>query len=83
MVGDLFKSQGKRCPRCGNVREWFEFGISLHSSDGLQSYCKDCKRKYRKLHPMKEYKKGKKDMSLEIWENPPLSACDNTGEIKK
>lgn len=64
---DLFSEQGKRCPYCGRVREWWQFNISRSSKDGLQSYCKECQKRYREKHPTKEYKRNKKDSSLRFW----------------
>lgn len=68
MTHDLFSEQGKKCPYCGRVREWWQFYPSRTSKDGLQSYCKDCQRRYREKHPTKEYKRHRKDdLSLKLW----------------
>lgn len=68
MPTDLFsEKQGKRCPYCGRVLEWYRFYRSRYTSDGLQSYCKDCQRRYREKHPTKEWKQNKKDESLSLW----------------
>lgn len=68
MMQDLFTEHGKICPYCGREREWWQFYRSRSSKDGLQSYCKDCQRRYREKHPTKEYKHHGKDLSLKLWE---------------
>lgn len=68
MPTDLFSSeQGKRCPCCGRTLEWYRFNRSRFTRDGLQSYCKECQRKYKEKHPNKEYKQNKRDLSMTIW----------------
>lgn len=63
LQADMFGNYGgnKRCVCCGKVKEAFEFNASKISSDGLQSYCKECQKAYRKKHPNKEFKKNRKD----------------------
>ena len=34
----------KQCRKCRRVKSFLEFSYSAKSSDGLQSYCKDCNR---------------------------------------
>ena len=58
---------GKRCALCGRYLEHWQFNRSRASRDGLQSYCKDCQRRYREKHPAKEYKQFKGGSSLTIW----------------
>lgn len=67
IVLDLFENEGKRCPYCGRVLEHWQFYRSRSSKDGLQSYCKDCQRRYREKHPTKEYKQHRDDQSLKLW----------------
>lgn len=33
----------KKCPRCGEVKEWKDFNRKY---DGYQPYCRECNRKY-------------------------------------
>lgn len=40
----------KRCPKCRLVKDFEEFGKNSQKSDGLQTFCKDCKRKDDKLY---------------------------------
>lgn len=56
---------GKRCAMCGQWKEHWQFN---RAGDGLQSYCRECQKKYRKKHPSKEYKNDKDDKSLDIWQ---------------
>ena len=67
MPVDLFSDDGKRCPYCGRFLEHWQFNSSRNTRDGLQSYCKECQRRYREKHPTKEYKQYKKDFSLSLW----------------
>lgn len=67
MPADLFSEQGKKCPYCGRTLEHWQFNRSRFTRDGLQSYCKDCQREYRRKHPQKEWKQNKKDESLSLW----------------
>ena len=67
VMDDIFGRPEKRCACCGRWLERAEFNSQRSSADGLQSYCKACKKRYRMKHPMKEYKRGKKDDSLNIW----------------
>ena len=45
----------KRCPKCKETKPPVEFGKSTR--DGLQSYCRPCRRRYRLANPekVKEY----------------------------
>lgn len=56
----------KRCPRCGETKTITEFGKDNRNKDGLNLYCRSCKKKYNdeqreyrklyyKLHPKHEY----------------------------
>lgn len=47
----------KKCPTCSKVRDSKFFGRNKFRSDGLQSQCKDCKRKTQKNW----YEKNKQD----------------------
>ena len=67
VMDDIFGRPGKRCAMCGRWLEVFQFNKSKTSKDGLQSYCKDCQKKYRMKHPNKEYKKNRKDESLNLF----------------
>ena len=67
---DLFGIKTKRCPYCGEEKELNQYYRSRSSADGLQSYCKECQRRYREKHPEKEYKQYKSGSScLELWNN--------------
>lgn len=57
-MADLFDNGGKRCACCGRVKERSQFNGSRTSSDGLQSYCRECQRDYHRRHPRKEWKRG-------------------------
>ena len=37
----------KRCPKCGETKPRIEFGKNKTKRDGLGSYCKQCRAKYR------------------------------------
>lgn len=67
VMDDIFGRPGKRCAMCGQYKEHNQFNFSRLSNDGLQCYCKDCQKKYREMHPYKQYKKMRKDESLTIW----------------
>ena len=67
VMDDMFGRPGKRCAMCGRVLEWWQFNRSWTSKDGLQSYCKECQKRYRAKHPDKQYKKNRKDESLTIF----------------
>jgi hypothetical protein len=38
----------KKCFRCGQDKDLCEFSKNIKSSDGLYSYCKECRKQYRK-----------------------------------
>ena len=40
----------KNCARCGEPKDDGEFSKDSKSSDGLSSYCKECKKIKRKEH---------------------------------
>jgi len=40
----------KKCNKCGEVKSATEFGKDARSRDGLQCYCKDCRRSYRSVN---------------------------------
>ncbi len=46
----------KRCSRCGTVKAALAFGVDTAKRDGLQTYCRDCKREFqnRWYHKNKE-----------------------------
>lgn len=45
----------KKCPRCGRVLPISEFNKRAKSPDGLQAYCRECKREiYQESHLSKE-----------------------------
>ena len=53
----------KRCPRCEQVKAPEAFGPYAHSSDGLQGWCKSC----RKAPPLRGVsRKGKRAMQLAV-----------------
>ena len=37
----------KRCPGCGEVKDFAEFSRAKRAKDGLQCWCKSCNRRYR------------------------------------
>lgn len=43
----------KKCTKCGEEKALDAFGSNRSCSDGRQSHCKECKRKYRTTHPEK------------------------------
>src|SRR3989304_9054672 len=47
----------KRCPKCATVKHVTEFGRDKRTKDGLNGYCKDCRKSaynaYREAHPEK------------------------------
>ena len=47
--------------------EHWQFNASRFTRDGLQAYCRECQREYRRKHPTKEYKRLKKDVSLKLF----------------
>ena len=67
VMDDMFGRPEKRCACCGRFLEHSQFNASRNSKDGLQSYCKECQKKYKAKHPEKEYKHYKNDHSLSIW----------------
>lgn len=40
----------KRCPACGMTKPLGAFSLNRHRSDGVQSYCIDCRRVYLRAH---------------------------------
>lgn len=57
MRADLFEApEGKRCAMCGRTLPLSFFYASRRAADGLQSYCRSCQRRYRLMHPTKEYR---------------------------
>lgn len=45
------KTDGKKlCPKCNIVKVYIEFSRDRHSSDGCQTYCKDCQHQIMKKH---------------------------------
>lgn len=40
----------KRCPRCGIEKSLSDFGPNARRADGLQSYCRACRREYVRDH---------------------------------
>lgn len=61
----------KKCIRCGEVKSVREFWKSYHNSDGLQAYCMQCVKEYRKNHPgtipKKKIKKYDEDSRYNGW----------------
>lgn len=55
----------KVCHKCGKVLPIESFAINNRSSDGRQSYCRECSAKayeaWRRKHPKKKYKKRKQN----------------------
>jgi len=62
----------KRCARCGKIKPASQFSKNRKSKDGLQRWCKECKRivdmEYRKR------KKAAKEAALHIQENQQAPA---------
>lgn len=51
----------KRCIKCGKLKETDEFYANKSTIDGLNKWCKDCSRKYRKnwyKHNKERHKKN-------------------------
>ena len=67
VMDDMFGRPEKQCACCGRFLEHHQFNVSKNSKDGLQSYCKECQKRYKSKHPDKEYKKNRTDKSLSIW----------------
>ena len=40
----------KKCPRCNIVKDESEFYKNCTTKDGLETYCKDCRREYYKIY---------------------------------
>lgn len=40
----------KRCNRCNELKDRSQFGKNKNASDGLDHYCKECRKKYRAEH---------------------------------
>ena len=40
----------KVCPKCGRELPLSEFNINKRNKDGLQTYCKECRKVYRENH---------------------------------
>lgn len=38
----------KLCTKCGKTKPISEFGLNKSKKDGLQSYCKECVKEYKK-----------------------------------
>ena len=66
-MDDMFGRPEKRCACCGRYLEHSQFNASRRSSDGLQAYCRECQKAYRRKHPTKEFKRKENDPSLPIW----------------
>lgn len=55
--------QTKKCPQCGEIKNHCEFSISKTAKNGLQGYCKVCRRfnqsnyRLRNLSKINEYRK--------------------------
>lgn len=51
----VLKDGYKVCRKCGNVLPKTMFTARMRNSDGLDAYCKECAREYRK-----QYKEARK-----------------------
>ena len=40
----------KICTKCGLEKDGFEFGLRRRSPDGLQAWCRDCRREYQRVY---------------------------------
>ncbi len=47
----------KQCPKCKKEKELSAFNKSKDRRDGLQVYCKECRRKIAQKYPTKEYQR--------------------------
>ena len=50
----------KKCTNCGDKKKLSEFYNSKTSKDGLDCYCKDCRRVYNKISYIPKAKPKKK-----------------------
>lgn len=62
----------KQCPKCLNHLPLSSFHKHAGRSDGLQSYCKDCKRSIDQIHHKKYQSSGRKALLIknrkeEVW----------------
>ena len=68
----------KLCTKCGIIKSTSEFGKNKTKKDGLQSYCKECVKKYKKKH----YSDNKK-YYLEKAKTYRQTCRENLNEYKK
>jgi hypothetical protein len=40
----------KRCPRCGETKPLDEFSPSERTKDGLDNYCRPCRKEYNLIY---------------------------------
>jgi hypothetical protein len=59
----------KRCPQCGQIKGYSEFGNNVTAKDGRQSYCKGCwnhyQRQYYQAH-LEYYERWRAEHKTEI-----------------
>jgi len=59
----------KTCTKCNETKELTEFNLSKKSKDGRHSYCKPCRRDYRKRNKKKrtEYMRSFREKNYDSW----------------
>lgn len=65
----------KRCRRCGEDKARTEFWVERAGKDGLQSYCKDCKRELGRDDSNRRRDK------IRAWEREHTTPCVDCGTL--
>lgn len=78
----------KKCPRCGTEKPTSEFYASATAADGLQTYCKACKKEMNKQNAVARRIKAREGLNPALADFQPreliaeLRARGYYGELK-
>jgi hypothetical protein len=89
----LITEKGRECPKCGEFKEWEEFGKRKGRPSGYASSCKECGRKYARKYSKsnkqkinqyaKEYRSNNKEQIEEYMVGYRTTNAENTKEYNK
>lgn len=77
----------KRCPRCGETKPLSEFHANKSRRDGVQTYCKPCRRqidhdryeRFRRTRvPTRKWERGRAEWLLSLKNGRPCTDCGGT-----
>lgn len=60
----VIKNGEKICPRCGIILPSNAFGSDITTKDGLQVYCKSCKRELNHIQRQRRIEAGEEEIDM-------------------